>query len=185
MSSYDEKKIRIADKISTLLALIAGVFLSIATVLMFVNILTRTFADYNLIFIYDVCGLCAAGAASFTIPYVTLQSGHSNMDTIISRLSKRVRSGSEALSGTIAICAMLFTVYTITTIAYQKTLVLEATTSSGMPIYIFRWLYVLGMVITTIAAIIEVIDLVRIAVGKQVVRNSEELEEGDEENDDE
>ena len=65
VSDYDQKKIKIVNSLCTVLGIIAGIFLCTATFFMFLNICTRTFAKYNFLFIYDLCGLCAAGAASF------------------------------------------------------------------------------------------------------------------------
>lgn len=45
-----------------------------------------------------------------------------------------------------------------------------------MPTWIFRWLYVIGLILTTIAALLEMIDMFRIAKGETVVNTREELE---------
>lgn len=61
MSNYDKKKIAIVEKSSEILAILAGVFLCVSTIFMFANMLTRTVADFNIRFVYELCGLCAAG----------------------------------------------------------------------------------------------------------------------------
>ena len=86
MSNYDKKKIAIVEKSSEILAILAGVFLCVSTIFMFANMLTRTVADFNIRFVYELCGLCAAGTASFAIPYATFKSAHSQMDIITSHM---------------------------------------------------------------------------------------------------
>lgn len=89
MSNYDKKKIAIVEKSSEILAILAGVFLCVSTIFMFANMLTRTVADFNIRFVYELCGLCAAGTASFAIPYATFKSAHSQMDIITSHMKPR------------------------------------------------------------------------------------------------
>ena len=170
MNNYDLRKIALLEKLGTAFALISGVFLCISTVFMFANMLTRTAADYNIRFVYDLCSLCAAGVASFAIPYATIKGAHTSMDIITSHLKPRVQAFCEGISGIVTMVIM-------TSYAYQRTLVLEATTTAKLPTYIFRWLYALGMLLTTLAAAIEMIDMFCIAAGKQVIRNREQLEE--------
>ena len=177
MNNYDLRKIALQEKLGTAFAIISGVFLCISTVFMFTNMLTRTVSDYNIRYVYDLCSLCAAGVASFAIPYATIQGAHTNMDIITSHLKPRVQAACEAVSGIVTMVIMLFVVYVLVTYAYQRTLVLEATTTAKLPTYIFRWLYALGMLLTTVAAGIEMIDMFRIAAGKQVIRTREQLEE--------
>lgn len=42
---------------------------------------------------------------------------------------------------------------------------------AGLPTWIFRWIFAIGMLITLIAAVVEMIDMFRIASGKEVVRS--------------
>lgn len=175
--NYDLKKIALMEKIGNAFALLSGAFLCVSTVFMFANMLTRTTADFNIRFVYDLCSLCAAGVASFAIPYTTLKGGHTTMDTLLAHLKPRAQAACEAISGVITMVVMAFTVGVLTSYAYQRTLVLEATTTAKMPTYIFRWLYALGMFLTMLAAAIEMIDMFRLAAGKPVIRNREQLEE--------
>lgn len=174
MSNYDKKKIAIVEKSSEILAILAGIFLCISTIFMFTNMVTRTVADFNIRFVYELCGLCAAGTASFAIPFATFKSAHSQMDIITSHLKPKKRAVSEGISGIFTVAIMLFTVYVLVIYAYQRTLVMETTTTAGLPTWIFRWLFAAGMLITTIAAALEMIDCFRIAAGKEVVRSLEE-----------
>ena len=176
MSNYDKKKIAFVEKSSEILAILAGIFLCISTIFMFTNMLTRTVADFNIRFVYELCGLCAAGTASFAIPFATFKSAHSQMDIITSHLKPKKRAVSEGISGIFTMVIMLFTVYVLVVYAYQRTLVMETTTTAGLPTWIFRWLFAVGMLITTIAAALEMIDCFRIAAGKEVVRSLEETE---------
>ena len=174
MSNYDKKKIAIVEKSSEILAILAGIFLCVSTVFMFTNMLTRTVADFNIRFVYELCGLCAAGTASFAIPYATFKSAHSQMDIITSHLKPKKRALFEGISGICTMVIMLFTVYVLMIYAYQRTLVMETTTTASLPTWIFRWIFAIGMLITTIAAAVEMIDMFRIAAGKDVVRSLEE-----------
>ena len=176
MNRYDRKKIAVTEKAGEFLAIVSGVFLCISTIFMFANMLTRTFANFNLRFVYELCGLCAAGVASFAIPYASLRSAHSTMDIITSHLSRRTEAAFAAVSGVITVAVMTFTVCILTSYAYQRTLVLEATTTSKLPTYIFRWVYALGMLLTIVAAAVEMVDMFRNAAGKTVVRSREELD---------
>ena len=91
MNNYDLRKIALLEKLGTAFALISGVFLCISTIFMFANMLTRTAADFNIRFVYDLCSLCAASVASFAIPYATIKGAHTNMDIITSHLKPRVQ----------------------------------------------------------------------------------------------
>lgn len=177
MNEYDRKKLSITGKAANAFAIISGIFLCISTVFMFANMLTRTVADFNIRFVYELCGLCAAGVASFAIPYATLKGAHSTMDIVTSHLSVRLRAACEALSGVITAVIMGFTVYILGSYAYQRTLVLESTTTSKLPTYIFRWIYALGMLLTLLAVILETVDRFRTAAGQTVVTGLEEGEE--------
>lgn len=96
------------------------------------------------------------------------------MDIITGHLSPRVRAACEAISGVITAVVMVFTVYVLINYAYQRTLVLESTTTSGFPTYIFRWIYAAGMLFTLIAGVIETIDMFRLAAGRKVTLIQEE-----------
>ena len=113
MSNYDKKKIAFVEKSSEILAILAGIFLCISTIFMFTNMLTRTVADFNIRFVYELCGLCAAGTASFAIPFATFKSAHSQMDIITSHLKPKKRAVSEGISGIFTMVIMLFTVYVL------------------------------------------------------------------------
>ena len=181
MSPYDTKKIAVLSKTSEVLAIISGIFLSVSTIFMFVNMLTRTAADYNIRFVFELCSLCACGVASFAIPYATLLSAHSAMDLILSKASVRVKGGFEFVSGIITVAILAFTVYFLFMSAIDRTQAHELTTTAHFPTYIFRWIFAIGMLLTLIAAAVEMIDNFRIAKGEQVttlasVANEAELE---------
>lgn len=173
---YDRWKIRISNVIGDGSAIFAGIFLCAATFCMFVNMMTRTFLDYNFQWIYDFCGLCAAGIASYSIPYTTFIRGHSNMDIIISKCKPRTRGMSEGISGIITLAVMVFTIFAVTKIAIMKTQTMELTTSAHLPTFVFRWLYIIGLVLTVFAAALEMIDMFRVASGKNVLTTQEELD---------
>lgn len=177
MSRYDELKISIEEKIGTVFALCAGVFLFVASVVMFTNMVTRTAADYNIRIVYELCQLCGAGVAALAIPYATIKGAHTEMDIITSHLNERVRNMLAGISGIVTIVIMLFTVYMLVTYAYQRTLIFESTTTNHLPMWIFRWLYAFGMIVTGIVAAIEMVDSFRLALGKKVFRNREEYEQ--------
>lgn len=174
MSRYDELKISIEEKIGTVFAMCAGIFLFVASIVMFANMATRTAADYNIRVVYELCQLCGAGVASLAIPYATIKAAHTEMDIITSHLNDRVRNLLAGIAGIITIVVMLFTVYMLITYAYQRTLVLESTTTNHLPMWIFRWFYAFGMIITALVAAVEMIDSFRLAFGKKVFRNREE-----------
>lgn len=179
MSKYDERKIMIEEKIGVAFALIAGVFLCIASVIMFVNMATRTAADINIKIVYEVAQLCGAGVASFAIPYATIKGAHTDMDIITSHLKPRVKAALEGVAGIVTIIVMVFTVFMLMDYAYQRTLTMETTTTNHLPIWIFRWTYAFGMLCTLLVAALEMVDSFRIAMGKNVVRRKEDLEEED------
>lgn len=177
MSRYDEIKISVEEKIGTIFALAAGVFLFVASVVMFSNMVTRTAADYNIRIVYELCQLCGAGVASLAIPYATIKSAHTEMDIITSHLHDRTRNLLGGLAGIVTVVIMVFTDYMLLNYAYQRTLVMETTTTNHLPLWIFRWLYAFGMIATLLVAVIEMIDSFRLASGKKVFRNREEYNE--------
>lgn len=176
MKRYDYKKIVIEEKLGVILALLAGFFLTVASVIMFVNMTTRTVADINIRFVYEVAQLCGAGVASFAIPYATIKSAHTEMDIITSHMKPKKRALLEGFSGIVTMIVMVYVVYVLLDYAWIRTLVFETTKTTHLPMWIFRWTYAIGMLVTTLAAIIEMIDCFRIALGKEVVRNRDELE---------
>ena len=176
MSKYDLKKIAIMEKIAVAFALIAGLFLCIASVIMFTNMATRTAADINIRVVFEVAQLCGAGVASFAIPYATIRRSHTEMDIITSHLNPKVTGLLDGISGIITVIVMLIVVYMLVTYAWQRTLTFETTTTNHLPMWPFRWSYAFGMLCTTIVAGIEAVDSFRIAMGKKVVRTQEELD---------
>lgn len=176
MKNYDQRKIALEEKAGVAFALIAGAFLCIASVVMFTNMVSRTAADINIKVVYELAQLCGAGVASFAIPYATIKSAHTEMDIITSHLKPRTRALLGGIAGVITMAVMLFTVYMLVSYAYQRTLTMETTTTNHLPLYLFRWTYAGGMFITMIAAGVEMIDSFRIALGKKVIRNREELD---------
>lgn len=176
MNNYDQRKIAIEEKLGVTFALLAGVFLCIASVTMFVNMVTRTAGDINIKVVYELCQLCGAGVASFTIPFATMKGAHTEMDIITSHLKPRLRAALYGVAGIVTVIVMLYTVYMLADYAMIRTRALELTTTNHLPIFILRWVYALGMLFTLLAAALEMIDAFRIAMGKQVIRNREEME---------
>ena len=156
MSRYDEIKISVEEKVGTVFAIAAGIFLFVASVVMFTNMVTRTAADYNIRIVYELCQLCGAGVASLAIPYATIKSAHTEMDIITSHLHDRTRNFLGGLAGIVTVVIMVFTDYMLLNYAYQRTLV---------------------MVATLLVAAIEMIDSFRLATGKKVFHNREEYNE--------
>ena len=177
MSRYDEIKISVEEKVGTVFAITAGIFLFVASIVMFSNMVTRTAADYNIRIVYELCQLCGAGVASLAIPYATIKSAHTEMDIITSHLHDRTRNFLGGLAGIVTVVIMVFTDYMLLNYAYQRTLVMETTTTNHLPMWIFRWLYAFGMVATLLVAAIEMIDSFRLATGKKVFHNREEYNE--------
>ena len=177
MNRYDEIKISVEEKVGTVFAIAAGIFLFVASVVMFTNMVTRTAADYNIRIVYELCQLCGAGVASLAIPYATIKSAHTEMDIITSHLHDRTRNFLGGLAGIVTVVIMVFTDYMLLNYAYQRTLVMETTTTNHLPMWIFRWLYAFGMAATLLVAAIEMIDSFRLATGKKAFHNREEYNE--------
>ena len=106
MNNYDLRKIKIEETIGVVFALLAGFFLCIASVTMFTNMVTRTTADINIKMVYELCQLCGAGVASFTIPYATMKSAHTEMDIITSHLKPRITAALEGIAGIVTVIEM-------------------------------------------------------------------------------
>jgi TRAP-type C4-dicarboxylate transport system permease small subunit len=176
MNKYDELKISAEEKTGEVFAVIAGIFLIVASVVMFANMVTRTAADYNIRIVYELCQLCGAGVAALAIPYATIKAAHTEMDIITGHLHDKARNLLAGISGILTMVIMVFTNYMLVDYAYMRTLVMETTTTNHLPMWIFRWLYAFGMIVTLIAAAIEMIDSFRLASGKQVFRNREEYD---------
>lgn len=173
MNRFDEKKIAVLKPFSEVFAIIAGIFLSVASLCMFINMITRTAADFNLSFVYELCSLCACGVASFAIPYATLNQAHSVMDLILSHLNPRVRGVLEFVSGIFTVAILGFTIVQLYKNAIMYTAAHELTTTAHLPAYMFRWVFAIGMTLTLIAAAIDMIDSLRTAKGTEVTPLSE------------
>ncbi len=174
MGRYDEVKISVEEKTGTLFAIIAGIFLAVASVVMFTNMVTRTAADYNIRIVYELCQLCGAGVASLAIPYATIKSAHTEMDIITGHMHERTKNLLGGISGIITLVIMVYADAMLVDYAIQRTLILESTTTNHLPMWIFRWLYAFGMIVTLLAAGVEMIDCFRIVAGKKVYHNREE-----------
>lgn len=174
MNRYDELKISVEEKVGTIFALAAGIFLFIASLVMFANMVTRTASDYNIRIVYELCQLCGAGVASLAIPYATIKSAHTEMDIITSHLHDRTRNILIGIAGIVTVVIMVYSDYMLLDYAYQRTLIMETTTTNHLPMWLFRWLYAFGMIVTLLVAAVEMIDAFRLALGKTVFRNREE-----------
>lgn len=175
IQKYDRVKIYVVDKICTTFGIIAGASLVVATVFMILNIFMRAF-NSNLYFIYDLVSMSATLTASFAVAYATFNRGHSIMDIILAHLPHRVSKGFESIAQIICLIVMSFTTYSCGLYAYQKTLLLESTTTSQMPTYIFRWIWTIGCALVLVAFVLELIDDVRMAFGQDVPVTTADLE---------
>ena len=146
MNRYDEKKIAVLTPISHALAIVAGVFLAVASVCMFVNMVTRTAADFNITFVFELCSLCD--------------------------LNARVRGVLEFISGIFTVAILGFTIVQLYKSAIMYTAAHELTTTAHLPAYMFRWVFAIGMTLTLIAAAIDMIDALRTAKGVEVTQLS-------------
>lgn len=179
MGTYDRIKIKYTDKVCKILGVLAGISLIIGTVVMIINIAIRPFGG-ALRFVYDVAGLSAAFAASLSIPYCALKRNHTVMDIVLAKLPDKARKCSEAVSGVISTAMLGLIVYAGGKYAWMKSLIRESTSSSGMPTWIFRWVWFLGMAIMTVAFILETIDFIREVRGETVYSLGDELPEAEE-----
>ena len=176
MTNYDRNKIKIEGKVGEILAMIAGLFLVVASVTMFVNIVTRATIDFNIKIVYELCQLCSAGIASFAIPYATIKFAHTEMDIITSHLNPRVRAFLGFIAGIVTVVVMIYVCYMLYDYAAVRTAAHEVTTTNHLPTWLFRWIFAVGMSLTTIMAAVDMIDDLRIALGKEVYKTPEALE---------
>ena len=177
MTEYDYKKIVIKEKLGEVISIISGIFLCLASAIMFINMITRTAADFNIRFVYELAQLCGAGVASFSIPYASIKRAHTEMDIITSHLKPKARGLLEGIAGILTVVVMVYITTLLVKYAWARTLNFESTVATHLPMWIFRWTYAIGMLITLIAAFLDMVDDFRIALGKKVVRTREEMEE--------
>ena len=176
MDNYDRRKINIENKLSEVLAMIAGAFLVVASVVMFTNIVTRTTVNVNIKIVYELCQLCSAGIASFAIPYATIKFAHTEMDIITSHLKPKTRALLGFISGIITVIVMAYVCYMLYDYAIIRTVSHEVTTTNHLPVWVFRWLFAIGMTLTGLMASVDMIDDLRIALGKTVYKTQEEFD---------
>ena len=167
MGEYDRLKIKWTKTIANLLGITAGLALIVGTTFMVINIFIRPFG-LALRYIYDLAGLSAAFAASLAIPYCALWQDHTVMDLVLGKMPQKMRKISETISGAISTGIIFLLIYAGGKYAYAKTLVFEKTLSGKLPTWIFRWVWVFGLVLLALAVIIETIDFIRMAMGKEV-----------------
>jgi len=167
MGSYDRIKIKATNALCTAIGFLAGCALVVATLFMAANIIVRPFG-IAIRYIYDLVGLSAAFASALSIPYCALKRNHSVMDIVLSKLPKKLRAFFEAFSGIISSAMIIIMIYAGGKYAAEKTRVFEKTLSSGMPTWIFRWVWVLGITLVLLALLLETIDFFRVLLGKQV-----------------
>jgi TRAP-type C4-dicarboxylate transport system permease small subunit len=122
--------------------------------------------------------MSAAFAAALCIPYCALKREHAIMDIILSHLPLKLRWALQSISGIINAGFMALMMYAGSRYAYEKTLVFEKARSSGMPVWIFRWVWVLGMALVALALVLETIDFVRNLLGRKAYNSLEDPKEG-------
>ncbi len=176
MGSYDRFKLKATKTLTTTLGILAGVSLCVATLVMFANIVVRPFG-HAIRFVYDLVGLCAAFAAALSIPYTALKRDHSIMDILLAKFPPKLRAILETSSGIIGFAMIFLMMYAGGSYAFEKTQVFEKTVSAGLPTWIFRWVWVLGMALILVALAFEIIDHVRKALGKKVYLSLDEAED--------
>lgn len=130
-------------KLSNLLDIIGGVFVIIAVAVVFGNVVMRVLTGHSFNGSYELTGLCATMFVALAIPVATYEGSHIFVELLTSHLRGAARKATKYIA---RVCDLVFAVlyaYAGWKIALQKFATMEASDTLRIPVWPFRFLWVL------------------------------------------
>lgn len=138
--------------------LIGGVFMIGVSLVIFVEVLIRKFANMSLEGLHEVSGFAMAVTFAWAMPFTILTRGHIRVDVFYSQMSQRVRLGLDifaALAFSIYLVVLAIHAYALTIASWS-----EGTIASGVlgiPLYIPQALWALGLIVACLVLIVAIV----------------------------
>ena len=139
---------------------IGFVFLLILILIVIINIITRQFG-LGILGTYEAVQLSISIMIGFAIAYAAICEMHVKVDILITRLSKRVQRVLYIITSllTLSICTLM--AYYGVKFALDQFSNKEGTIVMDWPIYPFRLIFIIGIIIMCFVLILEIIQKIR------------------------
>ena len=152
-------------KLSSLLNLIAGIFLIGMTGLTCADVILRIFRK-PILGTYEIVEFLAVPVAGFALPYTTLKRGHVAVVVLLMRFSKRVRTIIFVIIQVLS--SGLFALLSLECIQYGNELRSAGEVSLTLQLPLFPLLYILAFS-TAVTCLVLLIDLWKVLRGEKSV----------------
>jgi len=146
---------RLTRLLTNIAVLIGGVFMIGASMVIFVEVLIRKFANMSLEGLHEVSGFAMAVTFAWAMPFTILTRGHIRVDVLYSRLSSRMKLGLDifaALAFSLYLIALAFHAYTLTTASWSAGTI--ASGILGIPLYIPQTFWALGLIVACLVLLV-------------------------------
>lgn len=150
---------RVTDRLSTMLNLIASLALLTMIFLTCFDIFMRYFFNRPVTGTYDLVSLLGALLASFAMPYTMLKKGHVAVELVVQRLSRTKQLVVETATHLVAILLFLVLVWQSAVQAVDMKRAGEVTPTLLMPFYPIVICMSVGFFVLSLAIIVNLIEL--------------------------
>lgn len=147
------------NKLSKLLEIIGGIFVMAAVVLVFGNVVIRLFTGSSFNGSYELTGLFAVLFVAVSIPVATLRGTHIFVELLTSHLHGVVAMIAKYIAYLFDLFLGILYVYSGFELAMTKFLINESTDTLKVPIWPFRFLWVLCGVLMIVYVIYNMVQL--------------------------
>lgn len=146
-------------KLSNLLDIIGGVFVMLAVLVVFGNVVVRVLTGGSFNGSYELTGLCATMFVALAIPVATFEGSHIFVELLTSHLHGVTKRVTEYIDRVFDLLFEVLYFWAGWKIALQKFATMEATDTLHIPVWPFRFLWVLCcalMIVFTIYNIFQI-----------------------------
>jgi len=161
--------IRLTRRLTTIGVLIGGVFLVGVSIVIFIEVLLRKFANMSLEGLHEISGFAMAVTFAWAMPFTILTRGHIRVDIVYGRLSPPLRLGLDIFS------ALAFSFYLVVLAVHAYTLTAASWTAGtiadgilGIPLAIPQALWALGLIVACLVLIVAVAAAARALLRGQI-----------------
>lgn len=133
--------------------ILAGAALIIAAIIVVVNILLGKITGTPLKGTYEMVGLCCCVMASMAIPMATLTGGHVSVDIVVRALKPRAQMAFDIFAKAVDCLVGMVLTYACYRFAIKMLSTRETTATLSLPVWPFRFVWMLGCVLVAIFSI--------------------------------
>ena len=145
------------EKFSKVLEVIGGIFVMAAVILVAGNVAVRVITGHSFNGSYELTGLFATMFVAVSIPVATLRGTHIFVELLTTHLRGAARMATEYIARVFDLVLAVLYSYTGYNLAVQKFSAGEATDTLGVPIWPFRFLWVLCSVLMIIYTVYNIV----------------------------